>query len=62
MCERQLEEAWWGGAIPWIAAIMPNREGVVGAALPASVLKVLRNMRRAHKRDGIACFVNLREM
>ena len=26
---------------------------MVGAALPSSVLQVLRNMRRAHKRDGI---------
>ena len=51
--ELMLEEAWWGGAIPWIQPRMPNGEGVMGAALPTSNLKVLRNMRRAHKRMGI---------
>ena len=51
--ECQLEEAWWGGAIPWIQKRMPNGAGVVGAALPSSILKVLRNMRRAHYRQGI---------
>ena len=51
--ERQLEEAWWGGAIPWIQPRMPNGEGVMGRALPSSILKVLRNIRRAHKRQGI---------
>ena len=31
----------------------PNGQGVVGAALPSSILKVARNIRRAHKRQGI---------
>ena len=51
--ERQLEEAWWGGAIPWIQPRMTSGSGVVGAALPSSFLKVLRNMKRAHARQGI---------
>ena len=50
--ERQVEEAFWGGCIPWIAARMPNQTGVVGAALPSSILKVPRNIRRNHKRNG----------
>ena len=51
--ERQLEEAWWGGLVPWVQKIMPNGQGIVGAALPSSILKVARNIRRAHKRQGI---------
>ena len=51
--ETILEEAWWGAAVLWIHQRMPSRAGVVGAALPASSLQVLRNIRRAHKRDGI---------
>ena len=51
--EAQLEEAWWGGAIPWIQKRMPNGQGIIGAALPQSILKVVRNIRRAHKRQGI---------
>ena len=51
--ERQLEEAWWGGIIPWIAARMPNQAGKVGAALPSSILKVPANMTRWHKRQGV---------
>ena len=51
--EIQVEEAWWGGFVPWVAARMPNRQGVLGLALPSSNLKPLRNMRRAHKRLGI---------
>ena len=52
-CERQLEEAWWGGIIPWVAARMPNQAGKIGAALPSSVLKVPSNMRRWHRRQGV---------
>ena len=51
--ERLLEEAWWGGCVPWVAQRMPNQAGVVGAALPSSILKVPRNIRRWHKRQGI---------
>jgi len=51
--ERLIEEAWWGGCIPWLQARMPNKQGVVGAALPSSMLKVLRNMKRMFKRQSI---------
>ena len=51
--ERLIEEAWWGGAIPWIQARMPNKSGVIGAALPSSVLKVVRNMKAMFKSQGI---------
>ena len=51
--EIQLEEAWWAGAIPFIQKLMPNQQGVVGAALPQSILKVVRNIRRAHGRMHI---------
>ena len=51
--EVQLEEAWWAGAIPFVQARMPNQQGVVGAALPHSVLKVVQNIRRAHMRLNI---------
>ena len=51
--EIQLEEAWWAGAIPFIQKLMPNQQGVVGAALPQSILKVVRNIRRAHCRVNI---------
>ena len=51
--EIQLEEAWWAGAIPFIQKLMPNQQGVVGAALPQSILKVAQNIRRAHARIHI---------
>ena len=51
--EIQLEEAWWAGAIPFVQKLMPNQQGVVGAALPQSILKVVQNIRRAHARMHI---------
>ena len=51
--ERLIEEAWWGGCIPWMQARMKNRAGVVGAALPSSMLKVLRNMKHMFRMQGI---------
>ena len=51
--ERLIEEAWWGGCIPWMQARMPNRRGVVGEALPSSQLKVLRNMKHMFWKQGI---------
>ena len=51
--EIQLEEAWWAGCIPFIQKLMPNQQGVVGAAKPESILKVPINIRRSHIRQGI---------
>ena len=51
--ERCLEEAWVAGFIPFTQRIMPSREGVIGAALPSSILKALRNVRRWHGRQSV---------
>ena len=51
--ERLIEEAWWGGCIPWMQTRMKNGAGVVGAALPSSLLKVLRNMKHMFWKQGI---------
>ena len=51
--EAQLESAWWAGLIPFVQKRMPSQQGVVGAALPHSILKVAQNIRRAHVRLGI---------
>ena len=50
--EQQIEMSIWGGAISYIAARMPNKQGVVGAGKPQSNLQALRNVRREMQRPG----------